>query len=103
MTRMSRIGNLAKVSVVALALVLHLPSVARCAWKSDSYNRDFSKTFWFIQVSDLHLGSNGAKASWESFFDDVERKHISPKFIVATGDLTHIPHFATTISPNYPG
>lgn len=53
------------------------------------YSKDNDKIFWFIQISDIHIGASGTQDSNNLRWIVTEAKNvIKPEFIVATGDLT---------------
>jgi hypothetical protein len=53
------------------------------------YSADNSRVFWFIHVSDLHIGASGTTDSTRlNWIVTTARSVINPQFIVATGDLT---------------
>src|SRR5512136_1683536 len=53
------------------------------------YASDTDKIFWFIHVSDPHIGASGTTDSSRlTWIVGTARSVIKPQFIVATGDLT---------------
>jgi VCBS repeat-containing protein len=85
--------------IVKTAVVLGLAGLAfLSAWhhsatagnpRSAFYSPDPSRIFWFIHISDTHIGArgstDGANLSWVV---NTARTVINPSFIVASGDLT---------------
>ncbi len=76
------------VAGLAALTVLHDP-VSAGRPHSAYYSSDSSRVFWFIHISDTHIGMSGsndtARLSWVV---STARNVIKPSFIVATGDLT---------------
>jgi Calcineurin-like phosphoesterase/FG-GAP-like repeat len=53
------------------------------------YSSDNTRVFWFLHVSDLHIGMSGTNDSTRlQWLVTTARSVINPQFIVATGDLT---------------
>lgn len=54
-----------------------------------TYCSDNDKLFWFLQISDIHMGTRGSQDSQNLQWIVNEAKNIiNPTFIVASGDLT---------------
>jgi Bacterial Ig domain/Calcineurin-like phosphoesterase len=67
---------------------LHDPATAGKP-HSAYYSPDPSRVFWFIHVSDTHVGASGSTDTDNlSWLVNTARTVINPSFIVATGDLT---------------
>ncbi len=53
------------------------------------YTSDSDKVFWFLHVSDPHIGASGSTDSARlTWIVTTARSVINPQFVVATGDLT---------------
>jgi hypothetical protein len=53
------------------------------------YSPDNDKIFWFIQVTDLHIGTSGSQDSVNlSWLVSEGKEVVNPEFIVVSGDLT---------------
>lgn len=53
------------------------------------YSSENDKIFWFIQVTDLHIGISGSQDSLNLLWLVTQGKQVvNPQFIVASGDLT---------------
>ena len=53
------------------------------------YSADNTRVFWFVHVSDLHIGMSGTDDSSRlQWLVTTARSVVNPAFIVATGDLT---------------
>lgn len=53
------------------------------------YSAENTSVFWFLQVSDLHIGTSGSTDSSRlQWLVTTARSVINPQFVVATGDLT---------------
>ncbi|MBU4316720.1 MAG: metallophosphoesterase [Proteobacteria bacterium] len=70
-------------------LVLAVLPVVAGHPESAEYREDNDRLFWFIQISDLHIGTSGSTDTDNLTWVVTEAKDvIRPEFIVATGDLT---------------
>jgi hypothetical protein len=81
--------------IVAVAILVFLMSFSLdCPLRasdpySASYSADNDKIFWFILMSDVHIGAHGIPASENLEWMLTEAKDvINPSFIVNAGDLT---------------
>lgn len=53
------------------------------------YSPDNDKIFWFVHISDIHIGTRGTQDSQNLQWLVTEANNIiKPSFIVASGDLT---------------
>ena len=79
-------------SSCVLLILLLLPSSAtlRAGFPRGAYyGTENTSIFWFLQVSDLHIGMSGTNDSSRlQWLVTTARAVINPQFIVATGDLT---------------
>ena len=63
--------------------------------------------FYFIHISDIHIGAEGSEGSraeenFRNFLSDVQQKLINPEAVVATGDLTDGTTGTTSTIPDGP-
>jgi PKD repeat protein len=73
---------------ICLLLFICSPSSASDP-HSAYYSADSDKVFWFIQISDVHIGVRGDRDSLNLEWVVTEAKNvINPTFIVVSGDLT---------------
>ena len=73
---------------MAVAILL-VTSFTAEAGKSAYYSPANDRVFWFIHVSDPHIGASGSTdATRLQWIVSTGRSVINPQFIVATGDLT---------------
>ena len=80
----------AALALVAMSALVLLNS---SSWASDPhsayYSPDNGKVFWFIQVSDVHIGARGDQDGDNLRWLVTEAKTvINPSFIIVSGDLT---------------
>ena len=80
----------AAIGLVLTAGLLLLPNPARAGNpRGASYCADHTRLFWFVQISDPHIGASGSTDSNRlSWIVTTGRAVVNPSFIVATGDLT---------------
>lgn len=71
-----------KLLKVPLPTQQHVSKIAK-PW----YGNDTDMIFWFVHVTDIHIGWSGADAIFNDFCNDA-LPYIDPYVIVATGDLT---------------
>ena len=86
----NRILGIAALALVAISALLLLSSSSRASDPHSAYySADNDKVFWFIQVSDVHIGTDGDLDSGNLQWLVTEGKNvINPSFIVVSGDLT---------------
>ena len=87
-----RIG-LKAVSIFTMIALFVLMSFCLSAQASDPhsayYSSDNNKIFWFIHITDIHIGASGTQDSDNlAWIVNDAKSIIEPEFIVATGDLT---------------
>ncbi|HSK19125.1 MAG TPA: Ig-like domain-containing protein [Longimicrobiales bacterium] len=76
-------------ALVAVALLGGMPGVDAGSPGGARYLPDTDKVFWFIQTSDLHIGTRGGTdADRLRWLVTTGRSVINPQFVVVTGDLT---------------
>jgi predicted MPP superfamily phosphohydrolase len=78
-----------------LAVVVLSVAVIFChaAYAGDPHSAYYSsinnRIFWFIQISDIHIGASGTQdQAYLTWIVNDAKTVIDPEFIVATGDLT---------------
>lgn len=69
--------------IQALVVVL-----AWCIWGT-SYAQ-LSKPFWFVQITDTHIGVSGADERLSATLMDIQRHFPETEFVINTGDLTEM-------------
>ena len=75
--------------VLAAALLLMTFDAVAGSPRGAYYCTDTSKVFWFVQVSDPHIGTSGSDDSTRlRWVVTTAKSIIQPSFIVASGDLT---------------
>jgi hypothetical protein len=75
-------------AAISVMLLLNSPSAASNP-HSAYYSDDNSNLLWFIQVSDVHIGTRGDQDSINLQWVVTEAKNIiDPSFIIVSGDLT---------------
>jgi hypothetical protein len=86
----NRILGMAALALVAVSVLLFLSSPSGASDPHSAYySADNDKVFWFIQVSDVHIGARGGQDSGNLQWVVTEAKNIiNPYFIVVSGDLT---------------
>ena len=77
----------------ALFLAAHLGGFERPALSGNPHSAYYSpqndRIFWFIHISDIHIGARGTQPSQNLRWLVTDAKNtIDPAFIVASGDLT---------------
>ena len=78
-----------RVLPISLLLIFFLPITTSGMPKPSYYHRSADRLFWFMVISDIHIGADGSQdtdyLTWavNSAYDT-----IAPHFVVATGDLT---------------
>jgi hypothetical protein len=73
-----------------LALVLWVAFCSSWAWAGQKayYYPNADRLFWFMFISDTHIGANSTCADNLTWAVNQARQVIAPQFIVNTGDLT---------------
>jgi predicted MPP superfamily phosphohydrolase len=73
-----------------LALVLWVAFCGSWAWAAQKpyYYPNADRLFWFMFISDTHIGANSTCAENLTWAVNEARQVIAPQFIVNTGDLT---------------
>ena len=81
---------MAALALVAVSVLLLLSSPSGASDPHSAYYSTHNdKVFWFIQVSDVHIGTDGGQDSGNLQWLVTEGKNvINPSFIVVSGDLT---------------
>ncbi len=70
---------------------------------SATYSSDSGKIFWFVIISDTHIGASGLLGNERlEWLVSEARQAINPAFIVNTGDLTDSTNWSDTGYPNGP-
>ncbi len=82
-----------RISLVSLCLIALLVCPRARVSASDPYSAYYGsyndRLFWFVHISDIHIGASGAQDSTNLNWLVTQAKSvIQPSFIVATGDLT---------------
>ncbi|MGB9692247.1 MAG: metallophosphoesterase family protein, partial [Candidatus Sumerlaeaceae bacterium] len=49
-----------------------------------------TKPFWFVQITDTHIGVSGADEKLSATLLDIKRNFPATEFVVNTGDLTEM-------------
>src|SRR5512147_2251135 len=82
--------RLALIIVLSLGVFLAgIPSALAGDPYSGSYCAENNKVFWFIQTSDVHIGTRGDQDSSNlEWLVTTAKDVIRPSFIVVSGDLT---------------
>ena len=76
-------------ALLGLTLAFALPAEARDPTFA-SYSSDADRMFWFVHITDLHVGWPVSSAQNLKLVADTAHKIVKPSFIVATGDLTDL-------------
>ena len=83
------LGWTAAAGLVAVVLIAGMPALDAGTPGGAYYSAATDKVFWFVQASDLHIGTSGSTdADNLRWLVTTARSVISPQFIVVTGDLT---------------
>jgi predicted MPP superfamily phosphohydrolase len=76
-------------AVVAFALALFDFKAQAADPHSAYYSAENNRLFWFIQISDIHIGARGTQdENYLTWIVNDAKAAIEPEFIVASGDLT---------------
>ena len=78
-----------RVLQMSLLLIFLLPASAVGTPGQSYYHHSSDRLFWFMIISDIHVGANGRQdTDYLTWAVTEARNTIDPLFIVATGDLT---------------
>jgi len=93
MNRLKYRTDLKVVSIFTMIALFVLMSFCLSAQAGDPnsayYSSDNNKIFWFIHITDIHIGTSGSQDSDNlAWIVNDAKSIIEPEFIVATGDLT---------------
>ena len=93
MNRLKYRIDLKAVSIFAMIALFVLMFFCLSAQAGDPhsayYSSDNNKIFWFIHITDIHIGASGTQDSDNlAWIVNTAKPIIDPEFIVATGDLT---------------
>lgn len=79
-----------RVLQISLLLISILPVSASAMPNQSYYHRSADRLFWFMVISDVHIGANGSQdTDYLTWAVNDAHNIINPQFIVATGDLTN--------------
>jgi hypothetical protein len=100
-------NTLGKALLLGLAVLVVLSALPDPAGagnpRSAFYSADPSRIFWFIHISDTHIGARGSTDSGNlSWLVNTAKSVINPSFIVASGDLTDSTNGSLFGIPNGP-
>jgi hypothetical protein len=77
------------IGLVLAGLLLIAPFAGAGNPRGAYYCADTNKVFWFVQISDTHIGMRGSNDSSRlQWIVTTGKRVINPAFVVATGDLT---------------
>jgi hypothetical protein len=83
------LASAAVAALVAAALIAGMPALDASNPRGAHYCSAPDTVFWFLQASDLHIGTSGSTDTTNlSWLVNTARTVINPSFIVVTGDLT---------------
>jgi hypothetical protein len=78
-----------RVLQMSLLLIIIWPVTAGGMQNKSYYHRSADRLFWFMVISDIHIGAAGSQdTDYLTWAVNDARNIIDPQFIVATGDLT---------------
>ena len=84
-----RKGFYHRVLHICLFLIFLLPAIAAGTPGKSYYHHSADRLFWFMVISDIHIGADGSQdTEYLTWAVNEARDIIEPLFIVATGDLT---------------
>jgi len=84
-----RKGFFIRVLQISLVIFFLVPAMAVGAPGQSYYHHSAGRIFWFMVISDIHIGADGSQdTDYLTWAVNEARQTIDPLFIVATGDLT---------------
>ncbi|MCP4624937.1 MAG: hypothetical protein GY850_15640 [bacterium] len=78
-----------RIVLKCLIFILICPAIAAATRGESYYHHSGDRLFWFMIISDIHIGADGVQdTDYLTWAVTEARNIIDPRFMVATGDLT---------------